>query len=223
MNILVVEDEPKVADLLSKGLRAEGYTATIARDGAEGAQLGLDGDFDLVILDIMLPKKDGRAVLREIRSRKPHVPIIMLTVKDDVDTKVETLDDGATDYLTKPFAFEELMARLRAHLRARDEPTSFQLSVGSLSLDLKAHEAEHMGEKVALSATEFRLLEFLMRHPRQVVSRAQLLDHVWGYEHDPETNIVDVYIGYLRRKLNLRAGPLRIETVRGAGYRLDGG
>jgi len=220
MHILIVEDEPKVAALLAKGLRAEGYTVTVARDGLEGARLALEQDFDLVVLDIMLPAKDGRAVLREIRSQKPSLPVIMLTVKDDVQSKVGSLDEGASDYLTKPFAFEELTARIRAHLRARDEPTSFLLRLGDLALDLKTHEAERGGQRVALSATEFRLLEFLMRHPRQVLGRAHILNHVWGYDHDPETNVVDVYVRYLRQKLKLHVGQPRIETVRGSGYRL---
>ncbi len=221
MHILVIEDEPRVAALLGKGLRAEGYAATVAPDGPQGIRLALEEDVDLVILDIVLPGMDGRAVLRELRSRKPHLPVIMLTARDDIESKVGSLDEGANDYLTKPFAFEELSARIRAHLRSRDEPTSVLLRLGDLTLDLKTHEAERDGQRAPLSTTEFRLLEFLMRHPRQVLSRAQLLNGAWGYDYDPETSAVDVYIGYLRRKLRLHEGRPHIETVRGSGYRLE--
>ena len=220
MRILVVEDEPKVAALLDKGLRAEGYLVTVAGDGMEGVRLALEEDFDLVVLDLLLPGKDGRTVLRELRYHKSTLPVIVLTVKDDLGSKVGSFDEGADDYLTKPFAFEELTARIRAHLRAREEPQATILRVGSLGLDLKTREAVRDGQRLPLTATEFRLLEFFMRHPRQVLGRAQLLNHVWSYDYEPGGNIVDVYVRYLRRKLNLDRGTPRIETVRGSGYRL---
>ncbi len=221
MQVLIVEDQPRVANLIAKGLRAAGYSPLVALDGDEGLRLALEGQADLMLLDIMMPGKDGVAVLREVRAKRPDLPVIMLTVKDDIDCKVSCLDEGANDYLTKPFSFAELTARIRAHLRQRSAPSSFAIEVGDLTLDLKTHEAVRRGRRIALTATEFRLLELFMRHPRQVLERSQILDHVWGYDYGAESNVVDVYVGYLRRKLGLEAGRPRIETVRGYGYRLE--
>jgi len=221
MQILIVEDEPRVANLIAKGLRAAGYSPLVALDGDEGLRLALEGQADLMLLDIMMSGKDGVEVLRRVRANRPDLPVIMLTVRDEVDSKVTCLDEGANDYLTKPFSFAELTARIRAHLRQRSAPTSFILRLGDLALNLKAHEAMRGSRRISLTATEFRLLELFMRHPRQVLERSQILDHVWGYDYGAESNVVDVYVGYLRRKLGLDAGRPRIETVRGCGYRLE--
>lgn len=221
MRILIVEDQPRVANLIAKGLRAAGYRPLVALDGDEGLRLALEGQADLMLLDIMMPGKNGLAVLRQLRANRPDLPVIMLTVRDDVDSKVACLDEGANDYLTKPFSFAELAARIRANLRQRSAASSFTLQVGDLMLDLKTHEAVRAGRRTALTATEFRLLELFMRHPRQVLERSQILDHVWGYDYGTESNVVDVYVGYLRRKLGLDTGRPFIETVRGCGYRLE--
>lgn len=219
MRILFIEDEKRIASFVDKGLRAEGYTTMLAEDGEEGSHLALVEDFDLVILDLLLPRKDGFTVLREIRQQKPTLPVIILTAKDDLESKVKGLDLGADDYLVKPFAFEELTARIRAKLRSSQEGAAI-LKVGQLQLDLKTKEVKYGQEKISLQAKEFALLEFLLRHPNQVLSRIQILNNVWEYDFDPESNIVDVYIRYLRQKLLAISGKPFIETVRGMGYRV---
>ena len=217
--ILVAEDEPRIAAFLQKGLRAAGYATTVVADGIEAAERARDEDFDLMILDLGLPRLDGLAVLARIRARREHLPVIILTARDAVPDRVAGLDLGADDYLVKPFSFEELLARVRARLRDQGEPAATMLRAGPVGLDLVRRTAVVGGREVELTAREFLLAETLMRHPGQVLSREQLLDRVWGLAHDPGSNVVDVYVGYLRRKL----GTDFIQTVRGMGYRLVDG
>lgn len=220
MKILVVEDEAAIADFLKRGLEAEGYAVTTAGDGAEGERLALAGGVDMVILDRMLPKRDGIEVLAAIRRTKPALPVIVLTARGEVADRVEGLDSGATDYLTKPFAFDELAARVRAHLRQPSGEAATALEASGIRLDLLARRAERGGLSVRLPEREAELLAHLMRHAGQVCTHQELLSSVWGYDHDPGTNVVQVYIGYLRRRLALPGSPAPIETVRSVGYRL---
>lgn len=222
MRVLIVEDDERIASFLAKGLRAEGYAAAIAGDGdqalAEAAALG--DDLDLVLLDLGLPGPDGLDLLRAWRARHLAAPVIILSARDRVDAKVKGLDAGAADYLTKPFSFEELLARIRAALRTADQPGLTQLQVADLRLDLLAKVAWRQGQRIDLAPREWALLELFMRHPSQVLSRSQILNRVWEYGSDPGSNVVDVYVGYLRRKINLSGLPQLIQTIRGAGYRL---
>jgi DNA-binding response OmpR family regulator len=214
--ILIAEDEARLAAFLEKGLRAGGYTTTVASDGASASLLARDEDFDLMVLDLGLPVKDGLEVLRDLRRAGQRLPVIILTARGDPDERVAGLEAGADDYIGKPFHFEELLARVR--VRLRDETAAIreqQLIVGGLALDLRTRWASVEDEKVELSTREFELLRTFLEHPNQVLSREQLLAHVWGYDYDPGSNVVDVYVGYLRRKL----GSNRFETVRGVGYR----
>jgi DNA-binding response OmpR family regulator len=220
MEILVVEDEAGIADFLTRGLEAEGYGVTAAADGVTGEQLALSPNTDLVILDRMLPGRDGIEVLGAIRRSRPALPVIMLTAKADLNHRVEGLDLGATDYVTKPFAFEELLARIRARLRQLDGGSETTLDAGGIRLDLLTREATRGDQVVRLPDRESELLAYLMRHADRVCSREEILSAVWGYEHDPGTNVVQVYVGYLRRKLRLPGSPAPIETVRSVGYRL---
>lgn len=214
--VLIAEDEPRIASFLEKGLRAAGYVTTVVTDGVAAASAARSDDFDLMILDLGLPGQDGLAVLAQIRARGERLPVIVLTARGEVPDRVAGLDQGADDYLTKPFSFEELLARVRARLRGQGRPTTTTLTAGGIELDLARRTATVDGRQVDLTAREFLLAEALVRHPGQVLSREQLLDRVWGLAHDPGSNVVDVYIGYLRRKL----GAERIATVRGMGYRL---
>jgi DNA-binding response OmpR family regulator len=214
--ILIAEDEPRLASFLEKGLRANGFVTTTSRDGVEATMLASDGDFDLMVLDLGLPGKDGLSVLRDVRSAGHRLPVIILSARDDTDVKVAGLERGADDYVTKPFRFEELLARVRVRLRGGGTPERTLLESGAVVLDLRTRRASVDGDWVELSAREFTMLEVFLRHPGQVLSREQLLSHVWGYDHDPGSNVVDVYVGYLRRKL----GRDRIATVRGMGYAL---
>jgi len=220
VRILLVEDEAGIADFVGKALRAQGYQVDRAADGLEGEHRATSTDVDLVILDRLLPGRDGVEVLRGIRAVKPALPVIVLTALGAVDDKVKALDAGATDYVTKPFAVDELLARVRAHLRTPSQREATRLHAADIDVDLMARDVTRNGRHVALSAKEFELLVHFMRHPNQVLSRAQLLSGVWGYDFDPQTNIVDVYVGYLRRKLAGPEGPAPIETIRAAGYRL---
>jgi DNA-binding response OmpR family regulator len=221
MKILVVEDETLILAFLERGLTAEGHAVDTASRGEDGLDCVRDGQPDVVVLDVMLPGIDGFDVLAAIRAMDPALPVIMLTARGEIADRVRGLDLGATDYLVKPFAFAELAARIRAHTRRPDDQPrgAASIEVGTLTLDLLAREAEIDGDRVPLSAREFALLAYLMRHPGQVLSRQQILDGVWGYTFDPRSNLVDVYIGYLRRKLAAN-GRSPIETVRGMGYRL---
>lgn len=217
--ILIVEDEPRIVAFLQKGLQANGFTTTSAADGRSALNLALDAEFDLVILDLGLPDQDGMTVLNHLRGQGFTQPIILLTARDDIHHKVLGFEAGADDYVTKPFRFEELLARIRARLRTRPAtsmPTDHILGVGAICLDLYTRQVQVAGKPVELSAREFTLMETFLRHPGQVLSREQLLDFVWGYDYDPGSNIVDVYVGYLRKKL----GGDSIETVRGMGYRM---
>jgi two-component system response regulator QseB len=216
--ILIAEDEPRLASFLEKGLRSNGFVTTVADNGAKASLLARDDEFDLLVLDLGLPGKDGSDVLRELRDSGQRMPVIILTARDDVSDKVRGLEGGADDYVTKPFRFEELLARVRARLRDERTVEPTVLRAGSVVLDLRTRRANADGRTVDLTAREFTMLEVLIRHAGQVLSREQLLSHVWGYDYDPGSNVVDVYVGYLRKKL----GPGVIETVRGMGYRLVG-
>jgi DNA-binding response OmpR family regulator len=216
--ILIAEDEPRLASFLEKGLKANGFTTTVVADGAAAALMANDDDFDLLILDLGLPGRDGFEVLSDMRARGQRMPTVILTARDDVEDKVAGLEQGADDYVTKPFRFEELLARVRVRLRsdpAGAHPTVMR--VGEVVLDPRTRRVAADGRTVELSAREFTMLQTFMQHPGQVLSREQLLSHVWGYEHDPGSNVVDVYVGYLRRKI----GAARFQTVRGAGYRFQ--
>lgn len=221
MEILVVEDEAGIADFLARGLKAEGYEVTVAADGLTGERLALSSGTDLVVLDRMLPGRDGIEVLASIRSAKPALPVILLTAKANIADRVEGLDLGATDYMTKPFSFDELLARIRARLRESDDASETTLEAGGIRLDLLTREATRSGRTVRLPDRESELLAYLMRHADRACTREEILSAVWGYEHDPGTNVVQVYVGYLRRKLGMPGSPAPIETVRSVGYRLS--
>jgi DNA-binding response OmpR family regulator len=222
VRILVVEDERGIADFLERALRSQGHVVDVAADGVDGQRMAVDGDVDLMILDVMLPGRDGVELLRGVRRVKPTLPVIMLTARGQVADKVAGLDAGATDYVTKPFSVEELLARVRAHLRAPIQTESTRLAAHGIVMDLLKREVTRDGIPIRLSTKEFELLEYFLRHPGQVLSRGQLLGAVWGYTHEPKTNVVEVYIRYLRRKLALDGRPAPIETLRTAGYRLRG-
>jgi DNA-binding response OmpR family regulator len=222
MHILVVEDEPALADFVARGLEDEGYTVECARDGIDGEFRALKGDVDLVILDVMLPGQDGHALLGAVRRQKPALPVIMLSARGEVGDRIEGLNGGATDYVTKPFSFDELVARVRAHLRLppSDPSSSTTLAAAGIEIDLLTRRCWRDGNEVHLARREFDLLAFFVRNPDHVLSREEILRAVWGYEHDPKTNIVDVYVGYLRRKLGGPGRPAPIDTRPRAGYRL---
>ncbi len=217
MRILVVEDEARIAGFVEDALSSEGFSPVVARTGPEGVALGVDPAVDLIILDVMLPDLDGFEVLKALRRRRPDVPVLMLTARDDVRSKVSGLESGADDYLTKPFALEELLARVRALLRRRAQPGT--LRGGDLVLDLQAHAATVAGATVELTAREFALLEFLLRRPNQPVSRRELLAQVWQLDFDPQSTVLETTMNRLRRKLAPPGGSSPIETVRGTGYR----
>lgn len=215
--ILIAEDDPRVSSFVEKGLRARGYSTVIVDDGLRAQALGLTDEFDLLILDIGLPEQEGLAVLEELRSRGAGLPVLVLTGRSDRDAAT-CLDYGADDYMTKPFEFSELLARVRARLRKNGHAEATVLRAGTIRLDLRTRRASVGDRAVDLTTREFALLETLLRHADQVLSREQLLSHVWGYSFEPGSNIVNVYVSGLRKKL----GPNVIETVRGAGYRLRG-
>ncbi|NLV71701.1 MAG: response regulator transcription factor [Actinobacteria bacterium] len=220
MRLLLVEDESRVASFIAQGLEGAGYTTdTVERGGEALERLRVGRHWDLVLLDVGLPDMDGFEVLAEIRKFDQLTPIIMLTARGDVPSRVKGLDLGADDYLPKPFDFDELVARIRAQLRHDRQQQGSVLQSGDLTLDLKAHRASRGGRTFDLTSREFSLLEFFLRHQGQVLSRSQLLNGVWGYDFDPRTNVVDVYVGYLRNKLDEPHEESLIETVRGGGYR----
>ncbi|ALC23662.1 response regulator transcription factor [Streptomyces pristinaespiralis] len=215
--ILIAEDEERIASFVEKGLRSNGFTTTVAADGDTALDHALSGRFDLMLLDIGLPGRDGFTVLRELRESRVTLPVVVLTARDSVRDTVAGLEGGADDWMTKPFRFEELLARVRLRLRtAARAPEVTVLRSGDLGLDLRTRRARVSGRTVDLTAREFVLLELFLRHPGQVLSREQILSHVWGYDFDPGSNIVDVYVRALRKKL----GAERLETVRGMGYRM---
>jgi two-component system OmpR family response regulator len=222
--VLVVEDEPGIVDFLQRGLQAEGFAVESTGDGVEGERRALEESFDLVVLDMMLPGRDGLDVLAAVRRSKPGLPVIVLTARGEVQDRIAGLETGAVDYLVKPFSLAELVARIRAQLRvaaqASAQASTTTLRGADIEVDLLTRKVRRGGEPVLLSTTEFELLAYLVRHCGQVLSREQLLSAVWGYEHDPATNVVDVYVGYLRRKLRRPDSPAPIFTVRAVGYRL---
>jgi DNA-binding response OmpR family regulator len=218
-HILIIEDEPRIVSFLEKGLRSNGFTTTVVRNGKEAVAIALNDSFDLMILDLGLPGKDGLIVLEELRGQGIQTPIIILTARFDVDDKVIGLETGADDYVTKPFRFEELLARIRARLRSvslYNSSPQMTLTHGDIVLDLNARQLRLANRPIELSSREFALMELFLRHPGQVISRQEVLDRIWGYNYDPGSNIVDVYVGYLRKKL----GNHLIETIRRSGYRL---
>ena len=221
--ILLVEDEPGIVDFLERGLRTEGFAVESALNGLDGEQRALHGSFDVVVLDLMLPGIGGMEVLAKLRGARPELPVIVLTARGEIEDRVAGLDAGAVDYLVKPFSLAELIARVRARLRTVAQATTTTLHAGDIEVDLLTRKVRRGGGQVALSTTEFELLVYLMRHCGQVLSREQILSAVWGYQHDPATNVVDVYVGYLRRKLERPGSPAPIFTVRRVGYRLGGG
>ncbi|WP_354701068.1 Response regulator ArlR [Paraconexibacter sp. AEG42_29] len=214
--VLIAEDEPRLSSFLEKGLRANGYATTVVADGRSALALAGIEEFDLLILDLGLPGLDGLEVLRQLRAGGTTLPVVILSARDEVADKIAGLEVGADDYVTKPFAFEELLARVRARLRDTGTAERTVLTAGAVTLDLRTRRATVGDTTVTVTAREFTMLETFMRHPDQVLTREQLLSHVWGYDHDPGSNVVDVYVRHLRRKL----GAGTIETVRGMGYRL---
>jgi DNA-binding response OmpR family regulator len=220
-NIVLIEDEPGIVDFIDRGLRAHGFEVRSALDGESGLSLALGDHVDLVVLDLMLPGRNGMELLRDLASERPELPVIVLTARGELEDRVGGLNAGAADYLVKPFALAELEARIRAQLRAARQAPVTVIRSGELEVDLLAREVHMGGAPVRLTNTEFDLLAYFMNHPGQVLNRRQILRAVWGYGHDPATNIVDVYIGYLRRKLAVGGRSVPLVTVRSRGYRLE--
>jgi DNA-binding response OmpR family regulator len=221
-HVVVIEDEPGIVDFLRRGLEDEGFDVETVLDGVEGERLALSRSFDVVLLDLMLPRRSGMEVLETIQQARPRLPVIVLTARGELEDRVAGLDSGAVDYLVKPFSMAELVARVRAHLRLIEQASATGLRGAGIEIELLTREVRNEGRRVALSTTEFELLACLLRHHGQVLTREQILSSVWGYEHDPATNVVDVYVGYLRRKLLRPDGSNPIITVRSVGYRLGG-
>jgi len=220
MRVLVVEDERRLAGIIKRGLLEEGYSVDNAYDGEEAEYMAENAQYDAMVLDVMLPRKDGVAVCRDLRSRNINTPILMLTAKDTLDDRIRGLDSGADDYQTKPFAFSELLARVRALMRREALPKSQKLKVGDLVMDTLSREVWRSERKVELTTKEYSMLEYFMRHPNMVLTRTMLEENVWDYAFDGVSNIVDVYVRRLRLKLEQPGEPSVIDTVRGAGYRL---
>ncbi len=221
MRILVIEDEPAIVRTLERGLGAHGYTVISASNGEDGVRLAATETVDVVLLDIALPGLDGHQTLARLRGQRQDLPILMLTARDDVQNKVSALESGADDYLTKPFVLEELVARIRAMTRRSDQVRSSVVEAGDISLDLLSRRCWRGDTQVDLSSREFALLEYFMRHPGRLLTRQQILSAIWEYDFDPESNVVDVYVRYLRRKIDLSGETSRITTLRGMGYRFD--
>jgi heavy metal response regulator len=222
MRLLVVEDEKKVASFIRKGLEEEGYAVDAAFDGKTGLNMALDQVHDLIILDINLPGMDGIGILGELRKKNISTPVLLLTVRANIEDKVLGLDAGADDYLTKPFAFQELVARVRALLRRQSEAKKAVLQVADVTLDPTSRTVFKESRKIDLTAKEYALLEYFMRNPGRVLTRTMISEHVWDYDFDSMTNVIDVYVNYLRKKIESDSGPKLIQTVRGVGYVLKG-
>ncbi len=218
--VLVIEDEPGIVDFVRRGLEAAGFEVAVAVDGIEGERLALRDGFDAIVLDLMLPGRDGLDILASLHRERPSMPVIVLTARGEIEDRVVGLDAGAVDYLVKPFSVAELVARVRAQLRVVVQASTSVLRAEDIEVDLLTRKVRRGGRAVVLSTTEFELLVHLLRHHGQVLSREEILNSVWGYEHDPETNVVDVYIGYLRRKLGGPGDPAPIFSIRAVGYRL---
>jgi heavy metal response regulator len=223
MKILVVEDEKKVAGFIKRGLEEDGYEVAVAYDGADGFKQAREGSFNLVIMDMMLPKKDGMTVIRELREEGNRVPVLMLTARDSMEDIVSGLDAGSDDYLTKPFAFAELLARVRALLRRGEQDRGAEIRFSDLVLDPVTHKVWRAGKEIDLTSKEYGLLGYLMRNPNTILTRAMIAEHVWDYTFDSFTNIIDVYINYLRKKIDKDYPVKLIHTVRGKGYILQEG
>lgn len=218
MRILLVEDETKVASFIQKGLEEEQYQVDVAHDGEEGLRRALASEHDLIILDILLPKRDGMSILREVRDRRIDTPVLILTAKDSVEDRVAGLNSGCDDYLPKPFAFAELLARSRALLRRKSTDRGVTLAVGDLVLDPVSHRVTRAGKNVELTSREYALLQYFMHHPNQILTRTMIVEQVWGYDFDNFSNVVDVYVNYLRNKIDRNFEPKLLHTVRGIGY-----
>jgi len=221
MKILVVEDEERVAQFIQKGLKEEGHAVDVAYDGEDGGFLAEVNDYDLIILDLMLPKKNGLQTCKEIRDHGVNTPVLMLTARDSVEDKVRGLDAGADDYLAKPFAFEELLARVRALLRRQSESKTPTLKIADLELDPMSRQVTRSGKPIRLTTKEYALLEYLLRNPKKVLSRTLIGEHVWDMNFDPESNVIDVYVSHLRTKVDKGFEPPLIHTLRGQGYILS--
>ena len=221
MRILVVEDEKKVASFIKQGLEEEGYAVDWAADGQEGLTLALDGVHDLIVLDLNLPKIDGLEVLQELRKAKIKAPVLLLTIRAMIEDKVLGLDAGADDYLTKPFSFQELLARIRALFRRRLEAEPALLQIADLTLDPSRRVVRRGAEKIDLSTKEFALLDYFMRNPGRVLTRTMIAEHVWDYDFDTATNVIDVYVNFLRKKIDADRAVKLIHTVRGVGYMMQ--
>jgi two-component system OmpR family response regulator len=218
--VLLIEDEPGIVDFVRRGLESEGFAVEAAGDGEEGERLALRGGYDAIVLDLMLPGRGGLEILASVRRVTPNVPVIVLTARGEIEDRVRGLEAGAVDYLVKPFSLAELVARVRAQLRILAEASSSTLRAEDIEVDLLTRKVRRGERTVQLSTTEFELLVYLIRHHGQAISREEILSSVWGYQHDPATNVVDVYVGYLRRKLGSHEDPAPIFTVRAVGYRL---
>ncbi|MBI4314188.1 MAG: response regulator transcription factor [Candidatus Omnitrophica bacterium] len=221
MRILVVEDDSRVASFIRRGLREEHYTVDVAKDGEEALFMAGTGEYDLIVLDLLIPKRSGLEVLRVLRGDRITIPVLILTAKDEPQDKVAGLDAGADDYLTKPFPFEELLARVRALLRRRGDLVPTVLKVADLELDTLRHRATRNGQALNLTNREYALLEYLLRHPTQVVTRTMLAEHVWEHDFDPLSNVIDVHVARLRRKIDGEFKLKLLQTVRGSGYTLQ--
>ena len=220
MRLLVVEDEHKLAGVLKRGLEEHGYAVDVAYDGEDGLALVTAAPYDLIVLDVMLPKLDGFLLCQQLRAQQTHTPVLMLTARDAVDDRVAGLDSGADDYLTKPFAFRELLARVRALLRRDSRSKDPVLRVADLEIDTVSHEVRRRGRPVELTSKEYAILEYFARNPNRVLTRTQIAEHVWDYDFVSMSNVIDVYVGYLRRKLGDDGEPRLLRTIRGTGYQL---
>lgn len=221
MRVLLVEDEPGIAQFVRQGLAEAGYAVDVAPDGPSGWDYALAAEYDIIVLDIMLPEMDGLQLLRQLRSERIKSPVLLLTARDRIEDRVKGLDAGADDYLAKPFAFTELLARLRALLRRPPLQGDTILRVANLEMDVANREVFRDGQRIDLSPREFTLLEYFMRHPRQVLTRDRITEHIWNFDFYGDSNVVDVYVGYLRRKIDRGFNPPLLHTVRGVGYCLS--